>query len=83
MDCHSPGQGLMPASFKVRAVPLDAQCLTVASIKMNRPDSAEKVVILAERRISRDKPGEIYRKAVTVVSNMVYCRIPCGKAPPC
>lgn len=23
MDCHSPGQGLMPASFKVRIVPLD------------------------------------------------------------
>ncbi|KAF5959064.1 hypothetical protein HYC85_000273 [Camellia sinensis] len=24
MDCHSPGQGLTPASFKVRTVPLDA-----------------------------------------------------------
>ncbi|KAL6634485.1 hypothetical protein ACP70R_027156 [Stipagrostis hirtigluma subsp. patula] len=23
MDCHSPGQGLMPASFKVRIIPLD------------------------------------------------------------
>ncbi|KAE8037482.1 hypothetical protein FH972_010068 [Carpinus fangiana] len=23
MDCHSPGQGLMPASFKVRTVPID------------------------------------------------------------
>lgn len=23
MDCHSPGQGLMPASFKVRTIPLD------------------------------------------------------------
>ncbi|KAM7522492.1 hypothetical protein LguiA_012394 [Lonicera macranthoides] len=23
VDCHSPGQGLMPASFKVRTVPLD------------------------------------------------------------
>ncbi|TVU14656.1 hypothetical protein EJB05_38138, partial [Eragrostis curvula] len=23
MDCHSPGQGLMPASFKVRVIPLD------------------------------------------------------------
>jgi len=23
MDCHSPGQGLMPASFKVRTVRLD------------------------------------------------------------
>lgn len=23
MDCYSPGQGLMPASFKVRTVPLD------------------------------------------------------------
>ncbi|THG01074.1 hypothetical protein TEA_007511 [Camellia sinensis var. sinensis] len=26
-DCHSPGQGLMPASFKVRAVPLDGDDL--------------------------------------------------------
>lgn len=24
MDCHSPGQGLMPASFKVRTIPLDS-----------------------------------------------------------
>ena len=23
MDCYSPGQGLMPASFKVRTMPLD------------------------------------------------------------
>ncbi|RLM74470.1 neutral/alkaline invertase 3, chloroplastic-like [Panicum miliaceum] len=23
MDCHSPGQGLMPASFKMRVIPLD------------------------------------------------------------
>ena len=23
MDCYSPGQGLMPASFKVKTVPLD------------------------------------------------------------
>ncbi|RCV33517.1 hypothetical protein SETIT_7G089000v2 [Setaria italica] len=25
MDCHSPGQGLMPASFKVRVIPLDGE----------------------------------------------------------
>ncbi|KAF4349265.1 hypothetical protein F8388_024232 [Cannabis sativa] len=25
MDCHSPGQGLMPASFKVRTVPLELE----------------------------------------------------------
>lgn len=25
MDCYSPGQGLMPASFKVRTVPLDGK----------------------------------------------------------
>ncbi|CAN6438752.1 unnamed protein product [Victoria cruziana] len=25
IDCHSPGQGLMPASFKVRTVPLDGE----------------------------------------------------------
>ena len=25
MDCHSPGQGLMPASFKVKAVPLEGR----------------------------------------------------------
>ncbi|KAI3838822.1 hypothetical protein MKX03_002598 [Papaver bracteatum] len=23
MDCHSPGQGLMPASFKVKSIPID------------------------------------------------------------
>ena len=23
VDCYSPGQGLMPASFKIRTVPLD------------------------------------------------------------
>jgi hypothetical protein len=23
VDCYSPGQGLMPASFKVRTIPLD------------------------------------------------------------
>ncbi|KAF4385462.1 hypothetical protein G4B88_005794 [Cannabis sativa] len=27
MDCHSPGQGLMPASFKVRTVPLELEGL--------------------------------------------------------
>lgn len=25
MDCYSPGQGLMPASFKVRTMPLDGR----------------------------------------------------------
>lgn len=25
MDCYSPGQGLMPASFKVRTLPLDGR----------------------------------------------------------
>lgn len=25
VDCHSPGQGLMPASFKVRSVLLDGR----------------------------------------------------------
>ncbi|KAJ8551523.1 hypothetical protein K7X08_021538 [Anisodus acutangulus] len=33
MDCHCPGQGLMPASFKVRTVPLDGD------------DSATEVVL--------------------------------------
>ncbi|KAE8693024.1 Detected protein of confused Function [Hibiscus syriacus] len=34
--------------------------LTVACLKMNRPEIAEKAVILAERRISRDKWPEYY-----------------------
>ncbi|XVE79293.1 hypothetical protein DITRI_Ditri14bG0046300 [Diplodiscus trichospermus] len=34
--------------------------LTVACIKMNRPEIAEKAVMLAERRISRDKWPEYY-----------------------
>lgn len=25
MDCYNPGEGLMPASFKVRTVPLDGR----------------------------------------------------------
>jgi len=32
MDCYSPGQGLMPASFKVRTVPLDANPRTFEEV---------------------------------------------------
>lgn len=34
--------------------------LTVACMKMNRPEIAEKAVMLAERRLSRDKWPEYY-----------------------
>ncbi|KAI4352595.1 hypothetical protein L6164_006831 [Bauhinia variegata] len=47
MDCHSPGQGLMPASFKVRTVPLDGD------------DSAEEEVLdpdFGEAAIGRVAP---------------------------
>lgn len=32
MDCHSPGQGLMPASFKVRTIPLDGDDSTTEEV---------------------------------------------------
>ncbi|KAJ7942377.1 Neutral/alkaline invertase [Quillaja saponaria] len=42
MDCHSPGQGLMPASFKVRTVPLDGD--DSASEEVLDPDFGEAAI---------------------------------------
>ncbi|XP_025015359.1 neutral/alkaline invertase 3, chloroplastic isoform X2 [Ricinus communis] len=42
MDCHSPGQGLMPASFKVRTVPLDGDDSTTEEIL--DPDFGEAAI---------------------------------------
>ncbi|KAK8546207.1 hypothetical protein V6N12_027003 [Hibiscus sabdariffa] len=42
MDCHSPGQGLMPASFKVRTVPLDGDDL--ATEEVLDPDFGEAAI---------------------------------------
>ncbi|KAJ7974932.1 Neutral/alkaline invertase [Quillaja saponaria] len=41
-DCHSPGQGLMPASFKVRTVPLDGD--DSASEEVLDPDFGEAAI---------------------------------------
>ncbi|KAI3525449.1 hypothetical protein L1887_04251 [Cichorium endivia] len=43
MDCHSPGQGLMPANFKVRTIPPegdDAATEEVLTLISERPQSA-------------------------------------------
>lgn len=42
MDCHSPGQGLMPASFKVRTVPLDGD--DFATEEILDPDFGEAAI---------------------------------------
>ncbi|PSR98038.1 Alkaline/neutral invertase [Actinidia chinensis var. chinensis] len=42
MDCHSPGQGLMPASFKVRTVPLDGDESTMEEVL--DPDFGEAAI---------------------------------------
>ncbi|XWS66292.1 hypothetical protein CRYUN_Cryun05aG0187000 [Craigia yunnanensis] len=42
MDCHSPGQGLMPASFKVRTVPIDGD--DSATEEVLDPDFGEAAI---------------------------------------
>ncbi|ERN13132.1 hypothetical protein AMTRI_Chr11g93660 [Amborella trichopoda] len=42
MDCHSPGQGLMPASFKVRTVPLEGD--DTATEDVLDPDFGEAAI---------------------------------------
>ncbi|XP_042499577.1 neutral/alkaline invertase 3, chloroplastic [Macadamia integrifolia] len=42
MDCHSPGQGLMPASFKVRTVPLEGD--DSATEEILDPDFGEAAI---------------------------------------
>ncbi|KAF5777828.1 putative six-hairpin glycosidase [Helianthus annuus] len=42
MDCHSPGQGLMPASFKVRTVPLEGD--DTATEEVLDPDFGEAAI---------------------------------------
>uniref|UniRef100_A0A1D1XZ98 Alkaline/neutral invertase n=1 Tax=Anthurium amnicola TaxID=1678845 RepID=A0A1D1XZ98_9ARAE len=42
MDCHSPGQGLMPASFKVRTIPLDGD--DSATEEVLDPDFGESAI---------------------------------------
>ena len=42
MDCHSPGQGLMPASFKVRTLPLDGSDEAVEEVL--DPDFGESAI---------------------------------------
>ncbi|WOL01613.1 neutral/alkaline invertase 3, chloroplastic [Canna indica] len=42
MDCHSPGQGLMPASFKVRTIPLESD--DSATEEVLDPDFGEAAI---------------------------------------
>ncbi|KAM6595197.1 hypothetical protein CsatA_005721 [Cannabis sativa] len=44
MDCHSPGQGLMPASFKVRTVPLELEGDDYATEDVLDPDFGEAAI---------------------------------------
>lgn len=63
MDCHSPGQGLMPASFKVRIVPLDGD------------DSATEEVLdpdFGEAAIGRVAPVDSGKCIRHLVSNFLY-----------
>ncbi|KAK7261238.1 hypothetical protein RIF29_27543 [Crotalaria pallida] len=51
MDCHSPGQGLMPASFKVRTIPLDGY--DSATEDVLDPDFVKLQLVVLHRSILR------------------------------
>ena len=64
MDCHSPGQGLMPASFKVRTVPLEGD------------DSATEDVLdpdFGEAAIGRVAPVDSGSLTSYFVKNTLIC----------
>lgn len=60
MDCYSPGQGLMPASFKVRTVPLDGS--NGAFEEVLDPDFGESAI----GRVAPVDSGKIIVVLVTV-----------------
>lgn len=66
MDCHSPGQGLMPASFKVRTVPLDGD------------DSATEEVLdpdFGEAAIGRVAPVDSGKKRIQKGFSILFIEI--------
>lgn len=66
MDCHSPGQGLMPASFKVRTIPLDGD--DDATEEVLDPDFGEAAI----GRVAPVDSGTVY--------NGINCYIFCYSA---
>lgn len=56
MDCYSPGQGLMPASFKVRTVPLDENKLE----EVLDPDFGESAI----GRVAPVDSGKLCRRFI-------------------
>jgi hypothetical protein len=61
VDCYSPGQGLMPASFKVRTVPLDGS--SEAFEEVLDPDFGESAI----GRVAPVDSGMLIIVLVTVV----------------
>jgi len=61
VDCYSPGQGLMPASFKVRTVPLDGN--EEAFEDVLDPDFGESAI----GRVAPVDSGKIIIVLVTIV----------------
>jgi len=66
MDCHSPGQGLMPASFKVRTVPLDGD--DSATEEVLDPDFGEAAI----GRVAPVDSGKINNKKTEIF--LLHCR---------
>ena len=60
MDCYSPGQGLMPASFKVRSVPLDGN--NEAFEEVLDPDFGESAI----GRVAPVDSGEYVERACVI-----------------
>ena len=66
MDCYSPGQGLMPASFKVRTVPLDANSGTFEEVL--DPDFGESAI---GRVAPVDSGKEPFQHRLSVIISLV------------
>jgi hypothetical protein len=67
MDCHSPGQGLMPASFKVWTIPLDGD--EDATEEVLDPDFGEAAI----GRVAPVDSGTVYNGIVCSVSGYPAC----------
>ncbi|URE13853.1 Neutral alkaline invertase [Musa troglodytarum] len=65
MDCHSPGQGLMPASFKVRTVPLDGD--DSATEEVLDPDFGEAAI----GRVAPVDSGALFYSALLSAREML------------
>jgi hypothetical protein len=58
VDCYSPGQGLMPASFKVQSVPLDGN--SEAFEEVLDPDFGESAI----GRVAPVDSGEYFHRVI-------------------